>query len=109
MASLYSTSFAIVQGGVGDSDPYPVPAGFRWVIRDISIWNGNLAEVVDASVTTKDGAALCHGNAVETVGQWYFHQEGRWVLPDAGPDGFFQLHATFPCDFVISGYQLTLP
>jgi hypothetical protein len=109
MASLYTQSFAIVQAGVGDSDPYLVPEGFRWVIRDISMWNGNLLEVVDASVTTVGGAAIAHGNGPEIAGQWYFHEEGRWVLPDAGPDGFFQLHATFPVDFVISGYALTLP
>jgi len=106
MATVYSKLFAVVHALAGDSSAYSVPDGYRWIIRDISIYNGNLAEVVNASVTTVDATNLAVANADDNVGQWYFHEEGRWVIPDGE---FFQLHATFACDFVISGYELVLP
>lgn len=106
MADLYTQSFAVVHGQVGDTSPYVVPAGYRWVIRDVACWNGNLAVVVAASITTVDATTIVQCNASESIGQWYFHQECRLVIPDGE---FFQLHADFAVDWMVSGYQLLLP
>jgi hypothetical protein len=106
MAALYSTMFANFRGASGDSAPLEPPDGTLWVVRDVSIWNGNLAVVTAASITTTDATTLCQANASFSIGAWWFHAEVRWVIP---PGHFIQLHADFPCDFYVCGYQLTEP
>jgi hypothetical protein len=106
VARVYSVVIYGWHAQVGDSDPIENPSGELWIIRDISCWNGNLAEVTDSSITTNDEIAICHTNANEVIGQYWFHQEGRWVIP---PGNFLQFHATFPVDWYVSGYSLSLP
>lgn len=105
MAAVYSKSFARFRDASGDSDPIPVPAGRIWIIRDISIYNGNLFPLVQAGVTSTDGIAICEFTwAAQATLQ---RQESRIVLDQTGD--FIQCHATFGCDFWISGYELTTP
>jgi len=96
---------ARAHGGVGDSDPYVVPAGFIWIIRDVELYNGNLLDGVTASVTTTDEITVVSASWLGATGcyQW----TGRVVLDQE--DDFFQLHANFAVDFYVSGYELVAP
>jgi hypothetical protein len=107
MASIYSTLIAHFSHASGDSAALSPPAGYIWVVRDISVYNGNLLEDVQASVTGIDATTLWMHEWL-TAGGWA-HDEGRWVIPAEAEGGFLQCHATFPCDFYISGYALSTP
>lgn len=108
MARVYSQLLVWQKALAGDSAAAGPNPGERWIIRDITAYNGNLLQIVDASVTTIDGIVLWQQSWTPGVGPdpWQ-HVEGRWVVDDSG--GFVQLHATFPVDFLLNGYVLTLP
>jgi hypothetical protein len=102
MAGIYSRLLAYEPHSSGDSAALSPPASSIWVLRDIVIWNGNELESVAASVTGIGGTVIY--SVGWAVGGGYAHEEGRWVIP---ADGWIQMHATFPCDFYLSGYELT--
>jgi hypothetical protein len=108
MAQVYSELLIWEKALAGDSAAYAVPTGQLWVVRDISVYNGNSAVIVDASLTTYDGVVLwaAHWDPLDPINAWQ-HAEVRQVVPS--PLGFLQAHATFPVDLYISGYSLTLP
>lgn len=108
MARLYSTLICHLRGLTGDSSALTPPPDDLWVVRDISVYNGNTLENVAASITGIDGVVIwSHSwSALGSDSPWQ-HQEGRWVVPAEG--GFLQCHATFPVDFYVSGYALSLP
>jgi len=108
MSNVYSTLLVWEKALAGDSTPAGPNPGFVWVIRDITVYNGNTLEIVDASITGLDGIVLwaTEWNPVDAQAG-LSHELCHIVIPAV--DGFVQLHATFPVDFYISGFQLSLP
>lgn len=100
---VYSTSLARARDGSGDSDPFPVPDGSIWVVRNITMYNGNEVPLVTASVSATDGITVFANQWIAVTGSVVWN--GRIVLDQ--PGDFIQLHATFGVDFWVSGYQLT--
>jgi hypothetical protein len=105
MAQVYSVRLAAVFASLGP-DTFVVPAGFRWVIRDICMFlRLDMASVYQAKLTGSDGQVIAAALSSEVVDVAY-HWDGRQVL-EAGES--FQLTATQPTDFTVSGYALSLP
>ena len=109
MLHLYSTLIANERALVGDSGPLSPPPGYVWVIRDITITAEPEIAGVSASVTGADGTTIAAASLEGVTGQDYWHETGRWFVESPENGGFIQLHATFPCDFYISGYALSAP
>ena len=104
MRNVYSAVLAAARGLAGDSAVLAPAAGQIWVLRDITLWNGNTGPIVDASITTYAGITIWSSSWTATPG--LVHEEGRWVINQGS---WIQMHATFPVDFWLSGYVLDLP
>ena len=80
-----------------------VPDGYVWVVRDISVYLPTGGDDSFVSVFFESGGSLYVQNL--TAGQWD-HHEGRWIAP-AGD--ILHWYSPQPCNFLISGYELSLP
>lgn len=81
-----------------------------WIIRQVTVWNGNLAEVNTFALgDLSTGAVLLHYNEGSSPGQWFFSWEGRLVIPPGEGNGFIWESGGFPVDVSVQGYVLTPP
>lgn len=105
MATLYSTVLLRAKGSSGASAI--VPAGFVWVVREISVWfGGTLGSAIEIDLLP-DHLIVYSKNAPSGGGFGDF-QERRIVMPAGGGNGLrFTTGDTW--DVIISGYQLKSP
>lgn len=114
MADVYSTRFVQAPSFSGGLHlEYTVPAGFRAVVRNISIvWGDVVASGLDAWVQDNAGAKLVRRTIAAGVVDYedlggcdVF--EGRWVYEAS--EALYVQTATGTCDFLASGFLLALP
>ena len=109
MRDLYSALIANERALEGDSGPLSPPAGYVWVIRDITISASPAIGELSASVTAAGGTTIAACSLEGVTGEDYWHETGRWFVESPENGGFIQLHATREADFYISGYVLAAP
>jgi hypothetical protein len=103
MARLFSAQLVFLEEWTGSAGPFTVPAGYLWVIRDLSLINYSLSA---AEITIYIGSGpVIYQNAAIEEGSWV-HEEGRWVML-AGQQ--LLLQASQSSGALISGYALTTP
>lgn len=106
---VYSTQFGFWQDETGVVAVVNETSSV-WVIRQITMYNGNLAEVVTATVADgRTNAVFFAANRNGDPGPWYETWEGRVVIPPSTPDvsqGFAWVTSGFPIDVYIGGYTL---
>jgi hypothetical protein len=103
LARLYSAQLIANEEWIGSAGPYTIPAGYVWVIRDISIINYSL-DIDDVTVYIGSGPVIYSNNDIFAEG--WVHEVGRWVVL-AGQQVLLQ--ASQNTGILISGYQLTTP
>lgn len=114
MAALYSTRFLSLPSlSGGPSSPYTVPAGYRAVVRTMSIvWGDVTLSDLDAWVQTADLTKLCRitlhgGSSVPQVIGGCLISNGRWVLDEG--DTLEGQTADGTVDIHVAGYLLSAP
>jgi len=114
LALLYSTRFLTLPAfSGGPSSAFTVPAGYRAVVRTISICWGDVAvSGLDAWVQTADLTKLCRRTiAFPNPPDLYIGGcsvfDGRWVLDEG--DTLEGQTAAGTCDIHAAGYLLTAP
>jgi hypothetical protein len=104
---VYTQRF-IAEQGLSSTVDWPVPSGFRAVIRDVSGNFGASSPGFEIRCFIANGAAVCFFAYDAGLGlDQPFHWEGR-VVAEAGELVRAQV-ITGNADVVISGYLLTLP
>lgn len=87
--------------------------GLVWVVRYMSAYNGNFAEVTTLAVGDyATGATVWAPNVNMAPGGWWYDWHGRWVIPPfdgSTTQGFGWETSGFPIDLYIGGYELTPP
>lgn len=84
-----------------------VPAGFTWVIRDVSLVHRGTTFPAFASITIPISLNLVFVTRASTADPQFIHLEGRWVLEQGDIVTFSAGSSSW--DFYVSGYVLTLP
>jgi len=104
VGQVYSTRILQERATTGHS--IVLPPGFLWVLRDITVYNGNAFSEVDMTVYGVDGTILWFASdSLPGTGVWH-HDEVRIVMYEGETLG---VTAGMGCDFTLSGYMLALP
>lgn len=115
MSALYSTRFLTLPAFTGGpSFPFTVPAGYRAVVRTISIvWGDVVISGLDAWVQTADLTKLARATRAvgislppDLVGGCFIG-DGRWVLDEG--DTLEGQTAAGTVDIHVAGYLLSAP
>lgn len=101
----YSILIFQVVGLNGTSLAFPVPSGYKYILRDLDVYYAGAA-----AATCRLIGALGQTIWVNTFGglgtQQYASWRGRQVIPTGST---YQLATSGACDITLSGYRLTLP
>jgi hypothetical protein len=106
MATLWSKLFASLETGSGSSS-YPVPAGYIWVVRDISGFIGAGSPAGGFYVQQGSSGPVFYYVLGSGTAQWFHVGDMRVVIPEGSE---FNIAVISPGGHInVSGYQLTAP
>lgn len=103
--TVYSTQFFNGNVPVGQSSTVNVPAGYKWVLRDIGSWQTPGSNTYVRVWNSRTGIIIVELGHQPTA---YFSQWSGFQVLEAG-QGLYATILTSACHLTISGYQLQLP
>jgi hypothetical protein len=109
VASVYSKQLVNFKGLSSGELDVPMPVDKVWVIRAIDVYRNNVSSNELLFSLLDEGVAFFAINdPIDTSGS--YHQDMRLVMYSGSPGGFKVVASGLGAyDFVVSGYELTLP